>query len=157
MQLSFRQFQVGDFAEYKAWFADPELERWLGPLDDEWLAAVLSKRAADGATRLVLDGNAFVAVVETSLHPENESLAAVTGLAVNPDLRGQGIGKAVLREVLALHRREGRLEHLAYIREDNETARRCFERSGFVPVTLTPNGEGFLEFRLAEEMMVETP
>lgn len=147
MQLSFRKFQAGDFATYKAWFTDPELERRLGPLDDEWLAAVLSKRASDGATWLVLDGDAPVAVVETSLHPTDSSLAAITELAVKPELRGRGIGMAVLQEVLALRRREGRLEHLAYIREDNGTARRCFERSRFVPVTLTPNGEGFLEFR----------
>ena len=146
MRLNFRRFQAGDFAMYKAWFADPELERRLGPLDDEWLAAVLSKRASDGATWLVLDGAAPV-VVETLLHPTDSSLAAITGLAVKPELLRQGIGTAVLQEVLALHRREGRLEHLAYIRENNETAWRCFERSGFVPVTLTPNGEGFLGLR----------
>lgn len=136
---------------------DPELERWLGPLDDEWLVAVLSEHAADGATWLISDGETPVAVVETSLHPEDESLVAITALAVKPGLRGQKIGAAVLQEVLALYRREGRLEHLAYIREDNETARRCFERSGFVPVPSTPNGEGYLEFRLTEEMTVETP
>ena len=82
MRLNFRRFQAGDFAMYKAWFADPELERWLGPLDDEWLAAVLSERASDRATWLISDGETPVAVIETSLHPENESLAAVTGLAV---------------------------------------------------------------------------
>ena len=147
MRLNLRRFQAGDFAMYKAWFADPELERWLGPLDDEWLAAVLSERPSDRATWLVLDGDASVAVLETALHLINSSLAAITGLAVKPELRGQGIGTAVLRKVLALHRREGRFEHLAYICEDNGTAWRCFERSGFVPVTLTPNGEGFLGLR----------
>ena len=147
MRLNFRRFQAGDFAMYKAWFADPELERWLGPLDDEWLAAVLSERASDRATWLISDGETPVAVVETALHPDNASLAAVTGLAVKPDRRGQGVGTAVLQEVLALHRREGRLEHLAYINEDNWLAQRCFERSGFVPVTPTPNEEGYLEFR----------
>lgn len=145
MTLTFRPFQQADFPEYAAWFADPELERWLGPLDDEWLAAVVSERPSDGITWLVLDGETPVAVVETVTYPENTALAAITGLAVKPDRRGQGVGTAVLHEVLALHRRAGRLEHLAYIHKDNRAAQKTFERAGFVRVT--PNGEGYLEFR----------
>lgn len=147
MHLEFKQFQPSNFPEYAAWFTDPELDRWLGPLDAEWLDAVLSERASDRTTYLVLDAETPVAVLETALHPENTALAAITGLAVKPDRRGQGVGTAVLHEVLATHRRAGRLEHLAYIYQDHWAAQRCFERAGFVRVTPTPNEGGYLEFR----------
>lgn len=147
MQLSFRRFGRDDFAEYAAWFVDPELDRWLGPMDEEWLEAVLSEGASEGTTWAVFREAMLVAVVETWSHPSNRSLAAITGLAVKPGLRRQGLGGAVLRETLAVNQRRGRFEHLAYIHGNNGTAQECFKRAGFVSSTMTPNGEGHLEFR----------
>jgi hypothetical protein len=46
-ELQIRKFLREDFPEFRTWFADPELNRRLGPMeeDDEWLD-VLSQQDA---------------------------------------------------------------------------------------------------------------
>lgn len=78
------------------WFVDPELDRWLGPLDEEWLGAVLSEKEAEGATWAVFRAGTFVAVAEAVFDSESE-LAVISGLAVKPDLCRQRIGTEFLR------------------------------------------------------------
>ncbi len=87
----------------------------------------------------------LVAVVETVFDPESK-LAAVSALAVKPDLRGQGVGIVVLKQLLATHRKRGVRRHVAYVKVDNQTARRCLEHVGFV-LSAEPNAYGYLEFR----------
>lgn len=41
MDLELMQFTNEHFAEYASWFADPDLNRQLGPMDDAWLELVL--------------------------------------------------------------------------------------------------------------------
>lgn len=104
--LEFRRFQEKDFREYTSWFVDAEQDRWLGPLDREWLEAVLSEGKAEGMTWAVFRDETLVAVAETVFDSENQ-VAAFTGLATKPDLRRQGVGTAVLEKLLDVHRREG--------------------------------------------------
>jgi len=146
VDLNFRRFQEKDYGEYASWFVDPELNHRLGPLDEAWLGAVLFQEA-EGETWVALRGEERVAVVETAFDPQGCLPTVITGLAVKPGLRRQGIGTAVLKGLLRMHRRSGRLEHAAYISADNEAARRCFERVGFVPLGSQPNEYGYLEFR----------
>ena len=144
MNLEFRWFQKDDFSEYAGWFSDPELNRWLGPMDEEWLAAVLKEAETDGETWAVFRSVELVAVLETAFHPEQRNLAAITGLAVKPQRKRQGLGKAALAQVLHLHRCRGIRRHLAYVKVDNFAARRCLERVGFS--LNQPSKEGFLSY-----------
>ena len=92
--LEFRRFQEKDFQAYASWFADPEQNRWLGPIDREWLGAVLSEREAEGATWAVFRDGTFIAVAETAFDLEGRR-AAITAFATQPDCRRQGVGTAV--------------------------------------------------------------
>lgn len=145
MKLTFQRFQEQDFQAYALWLVDPEQDRWLGPMGQEWLEAVLSEEESEGATWAVFRAGMLVTVAETAFDLKGNR-AAVTALAVRPKLRKQGIGTA-LEELLDVHRREGLLEDVAFVREDNRTAQRCLERVGFMPVTPEPNENGYLEFR----------
>ncbi|WP_281982756.1 hypothetical protein [Azonexus hydrophilus] len=40
--LTVRRFVEADFPVYQAWFADEQLHRQLGPVDEEWLTHVLT-------------------------------------------------------------------------------------------------------------------
>ena len=142
MKLVFRRFREKNFQAYGSWFLDPELDRRLGPIDREWLGAALLRK--DRATWAVFRDEVLVTVVETVFDPENK-LAAVSALAVKPDLRGQGVGTAVLKQLLATHRK-GVRRHVAYVKVDNRAARRCLEHVGFV-LSAEPNAYGYLEFR----------
>ena len=48
MHLEFRRFQEEDYPEYASWFTDPELNRRLGPIDQDWLEAVLCESESEG-------------------------------------------------------------------------------------------------------------
>jgi ribosomal-protein-alanine N-acetyltransferase len=55
----------------------------------------------------------------------------INNLAILPDLRGQGIGSALVRHVLAEGRRLGARRATLEVRASNEPARRLYERLGF--------------------------
>ena len=147
MHLQFRRFQLEYYAEYAAWFVDPELNRHLGPMDQDWLAAVLSEPESMGMTWAVFRDNEMVAVVETFFDSENDSAAVITALAAKPNLRRQGIGTAVLRIILSHHKHKGITKHVVYVSIDNEAGQRCAEKAGFVPVTSKPDEHGYIKLR----------
>ena len=146
MDFELKRFQQEHYAEYASWFTDPELDRHLGPIDRERLDAVLSQAEAAGVTWAIFRHRDLVAVVETLFDPENPFAAAITAIAVKPSLRRQGIGTSVLQLILALHRKNGIVEHVVYISLDNIGGQRCATRAGFVPVTSEPDERGYIEF-----------
>ena len=147
MHFQFRHFQLEHYPEYASWFVEPELNRQLGPMDKNWLDAVLSEPESIGVTWAVFHDNEMVAVVETVFDPKNQARAAIPALATRPDLRRQGIATAALQLILSYHRHKGITEHVAYISIDNTAGQRCAEKAGFVPVTSTPNEQGYIELR----------
>jgi len=147
MQLEFRRFQQADYPEYAAWFVDAGLDRQLGPMDQAWLDAVLGQPESEGVTWAVFRGEELVAVLEIVFGVLDDPPTGITGLAVKPTLRRQGIGMAVLHQLLEQHHRQGLHQHVAYVATHNEAARRCIERIGFVP-TSAPNEHGYVEFQL---------
>jgi RimJ/RimL family protein N-acetyltransferase len=147
MRLEFKRFQREHFAEYSAWFMDPELNRHLGPMDQAWLEAVLAQAESAGVTWAVFRGVELVAIVETVFDPEHRLSAAITAVATKPTCRRQGIGSTVLQEILLLHKQQGIVEHVAFISIDNPAGRACAEKAGFMPVTSQPDKQGFIEFR----------
>jgi RimJ/RimL family protein N-acetyltransferase len=150
MHLQLRRFQLEYYPEYASWFVDPELYRHLGPMDKDWLEAVLAESEAEGVTWAVFRGHEMVAVVETFFGPKdsgNDASAVITGLATKPNLRREGIGTAVLRMILSDHKRKGITKHVAYISIDNPAGQRCAEKAGFVSVTSRPDEHGYIELR----------
>ena len=152
MQLEFKRFQREYFSEYAVWFTDPELNRHIGPMDQDWLEAVLAQPESEGVTWAVFRNGEMVAVIETVFDPARRMPAAITAIATKPDRRLQSIGSTVLREILLLHQRQGFVEHVAYISMDNPAGRACAEKAGFVPFTSQPDERGFLEFRHRQQV-----
>jgi len=147
INLEFKCFQIGHYAEYASWFRDPELNRHLGPMDQTWLDGVLSQPKSAGITWAVFRGFELVAVVETVFDPENHLLAGIAAIATKPVLRRQGIGTRVLQQILLLHKHKGFVEHVVYVSVHNSGGRRCVEKAGFVAVTAKPDERGYIEFR----------
>jgi len=145
MILEFRRFQREHYPEYVSWFSDPELNRQLGPLDNDWLEAVLSEPDSAGITWAVFRGAELIAVVETIFDPQNQLPTVISAIAVKPPLRRQGIGTTVLQQILSLHNSKGIGEHVAYVSIHNSGGRRCVEKAGFVPVTTEPDERGYIK------------
>jgi len=81
--------------------------------------------------------------------------AHITTFAVDPEYRRQGIGQAILRELLALSHRVGAGVATLEVRASNVAARRLYERYGFRPVGVRPryytdNGEDALIMTTSE-------
>jgi GNAT superfamily N-acetyltransferase len=147
INLELKRFQREYYAEYVSWFADPELNRHLGPMEQAWLDAVLSQPESAGVTWAVFRSTELVAVVETIFDPERRLPAAITAIATKPSLRQQGIGTTVLQKILSLHKSKGIVEHVTYVSIHNSSGRRCVEKAGFVPVMAEPDERGYIEFR----------
>ena len=97
--MEFTDFTAKDFAEYQAWFQDEVLNSQLGPApDEEWLEYVLSD--ALGKQFCVFDQGEIVAVVGVVLPTLEHRYCVVSDIAVKPELRGKGIGKLVLAELV---------------------------------------------------------
>lgn len=143
MLLVFRRFRDANYAEYASWFADPDLNRWLGPMDTDWLDAVLSEPEAEGVTWAVFRNGELVSVVETCFDPNERSAAYLRGLATRPSVRDQGIGTAVIRQLLDCHARQSITKHTTYISIHNAGSIRFFERLGFVRTPTPPNDHGY--------------
>jgi RimJ/RimL family protein N-acetyltransferase len=148
MDLEIRPFARTDFAEYGSWFADPDLNRNLGPMDDGWLEpAVSGGEVADDETWAVLRDGQLVAVVEALVDTNDRSSYMISAAATKPALRGQGIGTAALKHVLDLHKSRGILKHAAKVSVDNTAGQRCAAKAGFVPLNSEPDQYGYIELR----------
>jgi [ribosomal protein S18]-alanine N-acetyltransferase len=63
----------------------------------------------------------------------------INNVAIRPQYRGQGIGTAVMRHVLAEARRLGAKRATLEVRASNAGARRLYERLGFYVAAVRPN------------------
>ena len=76
-------------------------------------------------------------------HKRNQT-ARLYSLAVDPDFRGAGLGQRLAEYVLDKAEEKGITRCFLEVADDNERARRLYERLGFVPLAPLPNyyGEG---------------
>lgn len=157
MKLEFRRFQRKEYPEYTAWFQNEELNNRLGPMDTDWLEAVLSQPETQGITWAIYGAEEFVAVVETAFDPDGHLPTAIPAIAVKPELQGKGIGKAVLQQVLAMHQARGKSDHIAFVATDNLAARKLLESVGFVATSQEPDSHGYVEFHRTTQLVIEGP
>lgn len=114
-----------------------ELEKLLFPGDDPWSERAFRDELRMGHLyRAARDGDALVgyaglAFVAGPPHAEAE----VHTIGVDPSHQGRGIGRALLRELLAVADAEAATVFLE-VRTDNEPARTLYESEGFAVVGL---------------------
>lgn len=146
MQLEMKRFQWEFYADYAAWFSDAELNRQLGPMDEDWLESVLNEPVSEGGTWAVFQSSELVAVIETSFDSQGQLPAGIRAIAVKPALRQQGIGSAALRQLILLHQANDQSSLVTYISATNHAALRFVLKNGFQATTETPDEHGFIEF-----------
>jgi len=98
-------------------------------MDEEWLEAVLTE--IDGCQYSVFDVKQLVAVVGIKFPSEKYPAYYITDVAVHPQLRGEGIGKAVLRQLERLHPLVKDQTWRAWVATDNPKAKHFFEKNGW--------------------------
>ncbi len=121
----------------------------LAHTDDEVRAWVRDRVVAETECWVAIDGARVVAML--SLSP-----GWIDQLYVAPDRLGEGIGRRLLD--LAKRGAAGRLELWTF--QENEQARRFYERNGFVPTELTDgsgNEEGEPDVRYTWDPRGESP
>ncbi|MEB4614072.1 GNAT family N-acetyltransferase [Leucobacter sp. M11] len=141
--LRLRPFRREDYPWYRAWYDDAELDAQLGPMDEEWLTAVLTESTGEQLVAVETAGPragepaAVVGIVwGIPEHPEH----TISDLAVCPALRRTGVGQRVIA-ALAEHRFGAPARGLiAYVDPDNPGARAFFAGLGWAH-TPPPPGE----------------
>ncbi|GAB3537232.1 ribosomal protein S18-alanine N-acetyltransferase [Arthrobacter tecti] len=106
------------------------LEQKLFPVD-AWPLELFFDEFAQTGTRQYLVVEVDGAVVGYCGVMVVDTTADIQTIGVLPGFEGQGIGTAMLTEMLSEARRRGARETLLEVREDNPRARRMYERFGF--------------------------
>ncbi|MTB49481.1 GNAT family N-acetyltransferase [Lewinella sp. W8] len=126
--LHFRKFAKEDFSWYASWFRDEEMATFLGEVDQEWLASVLS--GEEGMELVVMQDGIVVGEVGIVYATADHPYHVISNVAVNPANRNKGIGLQLLREIVLLPELGGK-EIRAYLSKNNGSAIRVFRRAGW--------------------------
>ncbi len=144
IELRFERFSKEHFDDYLSWFADAELNRRLGPMDDEWLTAILDESEEQGMTWAVFASSELVGVIETVF--SSSFPCAITAIAVKPSRLRQGLGRSMLQRLFSDYEARGIESYLAYVEQTNVAANRLLIQEGFQAVS-APNDKGYVEYR----------
>lgn len=138
-KIDFRNFQISDADTLISWAStQDELLQWSGPHFSFPLDEGQMRDYADsaGESRRLISGvesrtGALVAHAELNILSEHK-LGQIRRVIVAPELRGQGVGRALIRWLVRLSFTEldlNRLELVVF--SFNDRARHCYESAGF--------------------------
>lgn len=142
--IHFRELAEDDVPVIRSWHEDPELAgRYGGKAWPEKLWEIMRKDENRKCWLAVHDG-LIVGYVDFEIHADEK--CAWIGLAVNPEIRGKGFGKAILKQFLEqpFAREYGEIK--AGIEPDNAASVKCFEAAGFKPLADKPDDEGIIDY-----------
>lgn len=77
--------------------------------------------------------------LERELRPKNRHKGTVMGMYVAPEVAGQGVGRALLKALVAHARANGLASLVLTVTEGNEPARRLYESAGFRSFGIEPD------------------
>ncbi|WAU80084.1 GNAT family N-acetyltransferase [Streptomyces sp. Qhu-G9] len=83
----------------------------------------------------------------------NAHVRQIQGLAVAAEVRGQGVGRALVRAVVAQARRQGALRITLRVLGHNTPARKLYESEGFVVEGIQP-GEFHLDGEYVDDVLM---
>jgi len=150
--LDFKIFKIEDFPEYLSWYQDPELNKHLGPMeeDDEWLTYLLNQQKGltefDGCTYSVFQNKKLVCVIGVEYPDDENPTCGISSFAVNPIFKRKGIGKKSLQKLLKLHPLKKGEYWIASVGEKNPKAKLFFENNGWKCVAEPPENNNMYLF-----------
>ena len=124
-----RCFTIADWSWTRQWFRDETLNAALGPVEAEWLHAVLTD--THGVQLVVEEDERPVGLVGIVWAPAGDR-HVVTDIAIAPPLRGTGLGRAVLSAATTWQGHPPSRGWAAFVEPVNLTARAFFESAHWV-------------------------
>lgn len=120
--------------------------------DAEWLRRVDRMNGDKGVGFLAMDGDAGCGIVGAFLDANDVTQAQLVSMWMAPTHRARGIGRMLVKEVLAWARRLGARTLLLMVTSNNEPAIRFYEKLGFTRTGRTepyPNDPAVLEYEMS--------
>lgn len=150
IELACKKFKKEDYPEYFSWFQDPDLNKRLGPMEeeDEWLDYALNEE--DGGTYSLFLNEKLVAVIGIAYPDKEDAIYVITSIAVKPSLRSKGIGQQVLKKIIKLHPLTQGQSWIAYVDEKNPNAKLFFENNGWRCKSTPPENNNMFAFEYKE-------
>lgn len=140
-ELVFVPLDEPGFSVLTSWFADQELRRRIEVPTRVWFDYIRGQPDVYGL--VVREDGDPVGQLQLDIHPER---TGYIGFYVNPELRGQGYGRRILRAFLARPEAAGLRQIIATVEMDNLASQRCLLASNFILDGAGPDEEGFLHF-----------
>ncbi|TGO24526.1 hypothetical protein BPAE_0101g00450 [Botrytis paeoniae] len=99
-----------------------------------------------GSEDMIVLGNPWQAIGDKTSNEQAMGHYRMNGVFTLPDVRGQGVGKALIEAALKYAGGEAAVQGKAFVcsvvvESDNAGARRLYERCGFVAMKEVPNGD----------------
>ncbi len=142
--IHFRELAKDDVPVIHGWHENPELAgRYGGRAWPEKLWEIMQKDEKRKCWLAIHDG-LIVGYVDFEIHADEKN--AWIGMAVNPELRGKGFGKAILKQFLDQPFAKEYAEVKAGIEPDNVASVKCFEAVGFKPISHKLDEEGVMDY-----------
>src|SRR5581483_11773387 len=138
--LTFTPFDMTAYQTYRSWFIDPELRRRISEPDDVWFAAISTMPAT--SAWLVYEGETAIGQLQMDTEQHSASIAYV----VNPEMRGKGYGKRLLRFFLARPETQRIPLIEAFVELDNSASIHVLRSVGFIQQGEEPDEDGCLRF-----------
>lgn len=139
--MEIRRIHATDWDWIQQWFQDEDLNRELGPLDQEWLEHVLNQ--SDGVQLVAEQNGQPIGLIGCAWGDGRNLPHAITDIAVAPPLRGNGQAGAMLEAVLAWPGHPPCRKWVAFVFPENQRACRFFTRLGWEHVDFA---DGMNEF-----------
>ena len=110
------------------------LELYCFP-EDPWSAEMFESSLANpGCTALIVQNRQMTKIVAYGVLYSAADEADIANIAVMPDCRKQGIGRALLSKMIEIARSGGASRIFLEVRESNAPAQRLYKSAGFVEI-----------------------
>jgi RimJ/RimL family protein N-acetyltransferase len=121
----------------------------------EWRFFDGERRTPDGLLVAIRDGRiaGWVKLGPATPLPSSNHVKMINGLAVDPDQQGAGVGRALIEAAVERARALGARKVSLRVLGHNETARRLYERCGFVVEGILKD-EFYLAGRYADDVFM---
>lgn len=125
--MELREFSLDDWPWVLEWFQDAILNRELGPMDTDWLDAVLAER--NGVQLVAMREGQPVALIGCAWGLDQDQSHYITNIAVAPSMRGQGVGMQALDLVMAWPGHPPAVKWTAFVNPRNTPAQSLLRKS----------------------------